>query len=60
MIQYRRGEDNYGFYFPRFSRLFVKPWPQTLSPKTFSPKPKKPKNPKKGPWADTKISWATI
>ena len=32
--------------------VFVKPWPQTLSPKT--PKPKT-----KGPWADTKISWAT-
>ena len=32
--------------------FFVKPRPQTLSPKT--PKPKT-----KGPWAYTKISWAT-
>ena len=29
------------------NKIIVKPWPQTLSPKT------------KGPWADTKISWAT-
>ena len=27
----------------------VKPWPQTLKPKTKT----------KGPWADTKILWAT-
>ena len=32
----------------------VKPWPQTLSPKPFSPKPKT-----KGPWADTKLLQAT-
>ena len=30
----------------------VKPWPQTLSPQTLKPKTK-------GPWADTKLSWAT-
>ena len=35
-----------------FDTIIVKPWPQTLSPKT--PKPKT-----KGPWADTKIPWAT-
>ena len=32
--------------------IFVKPWPQTLSPQTLKSKTK-------GPWADTKISWAT-
>ena len=32
----------------------VKPWPQTLSPKPFSPKPKT-----KGPWADTRLLQAT-
>ena len=31
-----------------FDTIIVKPWPQTLSPKT--PKPKT-----KGPWADTKM-----
>ena len=30
----------------------VKPWPQTPKPQTLKPKTK-------GPWADTKISWAT-
>ena len=30
------------------STLIVKPWPQTLSPKT-------PKTKTKGPWADTKM-----
>ena len=30
----------------------VKPWPQTLSPQTQKPSTK-------GPWADTKILWAT-
>ena len=30
--------------------VIVKPWPQILSPKPFSPKPKT-----KGPWADTKM-----
>ena len=37
--------------FPLWKPEIVKPWPQTLSPKT--PKPKT-----KWPWADTKISWA--
>ena len=37
---------------PKTFSIFVKPWPQTLSPKTLKPKTK-------GPWADTKISWAT-
>ena len=32
----------------RSSRIIVKPWPQTLSPKTQKPKTK-------GHWADTKI-----
>ena len=39
--------------------IIDKPWPQNLSPKPFNPKPKKLKTPKKGPWANTKISWAT-
>ena len=34
--------------------LIVKPWPQTLSTKPFSPKSKT-----KGPWADTKLLQAT-
>ena len=34
--------------------IIVKPWPQTLSPKPFCPKPKT-----KGPWADTKLLQAT-
>ena len=34
-----------------FQRNIVKPWPQTLSPKTPNPKTK-------GPWAYTKILWA--
>ena len=40
-------------YKPTISEyIIVKPWPQTLSPQTQKPKTK-------GPWADTKISWAT-
>ena len=40
--------------FPNCQSLAPNPKPQTLSPKPFSPKLKT-----KGPWADTKISWAT-
>ena len=37
---------------PTYHFSIVKPRPQTLSTKTQKPKTK-------GPWADTKISWAT-
>ena len=34
------------------AQSIVKPWPKILSPKTLKPKTK-------GPWAYTKIPWAT-
>ena len=42
------GWDKQRSSYAPINNLIVKPWPQTLSPKTQKPKTK-------GPWADTKI-----